>query len=240
MKFSTNPIPLQKWIFEQFAISDHAIILELGCGPGTLWVKNSGQIPPGWDIMVTDFSEGMLEAARVNLQELQHTFRYRIVDAQDMPFEDNSFDAVIANHMLYHVPDRFRALSEIRRVIKPGGPLYATTFGEQHMAEMWALVHPFAPHLLEHRPDTVWGFTLENGASQLARFFGDVKRIDYESDLAITDAEAVIAYLRSTKTLNNFDMTDIVTAHIRERINAAIGERGAFHITKATGMFIAK
>jgi SAM-dependent methyltransferase len=238
--YSTNPAPLTRWVFEQFTFLSQAVILELGCGPGTLWVNNSGQISPGWDITLTDFSEGMLEAARTNLQNIQHHFRYRNVDAQDIPFEDNAFDVVIANHMLYHVPDRLKALSEIRRVLRPGGPLYATTVGEQHMGEMWALVHPFAPHLVEHRPDTVSGFSLEDGGSQLARFFGDVRRIDYEDNLEVTDAEAVIAYLRSTTTLNNLDFTDAVITHVRDTINAAIVERGAFHITKATGMFIAE
>ncbi len=239
-QFSTNPLPWQKWIFEQLDIPAQATILDLGCGPGTFWVENQGKIPAGWEITLTDFSEGMLEAAQKNLQDTGHTFRFRIVDAQDISFDDASFDAVIANHMLYHVPDRLQALSEIKRVIRPGGPLYATTVGEQQMVEMWALVHPFAPDLLWHRPHTIIsGFTLENGAGQLTQFFCDVKRIDYDDNLEVTDAEAVIAYLRSTTTLNNLNMTDAMVTYIRERINAAITERGAFHVTKASGLFSA-
>ena len=64
--------------------------------------------------------------------------------------------------------------------------------------------------------------------------------MDYEDNLEVTDAEAVIAYLRSTTTLNNLNMTDAMVTHIRETINAAITEHGAFHITKATGLFIAE
>ena len=237
--FSTNPVPLQQWVFKQFTFPAQATILDLGCGPGTLWVEKSGQIPAGWEIILTDFSEGMLEAAQTNLQELHHNFSFRIVDAQDIPFDDKSFDVVIANHMLYHVPERSQALSKIRRVLKAGGRFYVTTVGKRHMAEMWALVHPFVPHLLEHRSRATSGFTLENGASQLTQFFGNVKRIDYEDNLEITNSETVIAYLRSSTTLDNFSMTDAVIAHVCDTIDSAIAERGAFHVTKATGLFIA-
>ena len=62
------------------------------------------------------------------------------MDAQDIPFEDDTFGCVVANHMLYHVPDLDKGLAEIRRVLKPGGKLYAATNGEAHMLELEAFV----------------------------------------------------------------------------------------------------
>ena len=59
-------------------------------------------------------------------QSLLHTdlkFTFGKIDAQSIPYEKDSFDAVIANHMLYHVPDLARTLSEIRRVLRPEGCL---------------------------------------------------------------------------------------------------------------------
>ena len=44
---------------------------------------------------------------------------YAVLDLQALPFPEACFDAVIANHMLYHVPDRPRALAEVQRVLKP-------------------------------------------------------------------------------------------------------------------------
>ena len=239
MHFSTNPQSWQQWIFEQFNIPAQATILELGCGPGTLWVENKKYIPAGWEILITDFSEGMLEAARVNLSDALYNTRFRVVDAQDIPFDDESFDAVIANHMLYHVSDRPQALSEIKRVLKNGGHLYASTVGKRHMTEMWALLQPFVPLLLERFTRTPSSFTLENGGSQLAQYFGDVKRIDYDDNLEITDAEAVIAYLHSSTTLADFTLTDAAADHVRARVNKAVEKRGAFHVTKASGLFTA-
>lgn len=238
-RFSTNPTPWQHWVFDQLKVPARACILELGCGPGDLWVQNSGRIPMGWEITLTDFSTGMLETAQQNLRDTPHNISFEIADAQDISYDGGTFDAVIANHMLYHVPDRPQALAEIRRVLKTGGRVYASSVGEKHMGEMWALLQPFAPHLLERFSRSAWSFTLENGASQLAQVFGDGERRDYEDNLEITDAEAVIAYLRSSTTLAEFTLTDTAVAHVRAQVNAAIAERGIFHVTKASGLFIA-
>ncbi|MCH8206807.1 MAG: class I SAM-dependent methyltransferase [Chloroflexi bacterium] len=96
-------------------------ILELGCGPAELWVKNIDRVPSAWRITLSDLSEGMVREARQNLQSGVSRFSFAVCDAQRVPFDDESFDAVIANHMLYHVSDRQRAYAEIRRVLRPGG-----------------------------------------------------------------------------------------------------------------------
>ena len=57
----------------------------------------------------------------------------RTCDAQDLPFDDGTFDVVVANHMLYHVPDPRRAAAEFARVLRPGGVLLAATNGPQHL-----------------------------------------------------------------------------------------------------------
>jgi len=240
--YSTNPTSWQHWIFDQLKVPARACILEIGCGPGDLWVQNRERIPRNWEITLTDFSAGMVEAAQHNLRSMamKRHISFEIADAQDIPCDDASFDAVIANHMLYHVPDRPQALEEIRRVLKTGGYVYASTVGEKHMAEMWALLQPFAPNLVPERFSQVSStFTLENGASQLAQVFGDVERRDYKDSLEITDPEPVIAYLRSSQTLAEFSWTDAVGTHVRTQVNAAIAERGAFQVTKASGLFIA-
>src|SRR5436305_15089237 len=89
----------------------------------------------------------MLEEARRNLEKGGRAFRFELMDAQAIPFEDRGFDAVIANHMLYHVPDRGLALAEVRRVLKPGGRLYTSTIGGSHLRELDELVSRFEPGL---------------------------------------------------------------------------------------------
>src|SRR5262249_18967309 len=134
-RFSTNRYDFQMWVFDQLKLASDSRILELGCGPGSLWRPNCERIPPGWQITLTDFSIGMLEEARANLTGAP-AFTFQLADAQALPFQVAEFDGVIANHMLYHVPDRARAFSEIRRVLRPGGRFYAATNGEAHLQEI--------------------------------------------------------------------------------------------------------
>ncbi len=135
--FSTNPYGWFNWVFDHLLkLPEDAKILELGCGPGYLWKENVSRIPAGWNITLSDLSSGMLDAAWRNLVVTGRAFQFKEIDAQSIPFEDETFDAVIANHMLYHVPDRPKAIAEIKRVLKPGGRLIATTVGENHMNEI--------------------------------------------------------------------------------------------------------
>jgi ubiquinone/menaquinone biosynthesis C-methylase UbiE len=63
-------------------------------------------------------------------------FSMRRMDVQALDLPDAAFDAVVANWMLYHVPDRPRALAEIRRVLRPGGTLFSATNGDAHVREI--------------------------------------------------------------------------------------------------------
>jgi DNA-binding transcriptional MerR regulator len=107
--YSANKYGWMRWYFEQLDIPENSKILELGCGDGSFWYKNLDRIPSGWDITLTDFSHGMLEDAKNALKGSSHSFKFKIVDAQSIPCEDETFDVVLANHMLYHVSDKERA-----------------------------------------------------------------------------------------------------------------------------------
>ena len=135
-RFAANPYRWFPWIFDQFQLPHNARILELGCGPGWLWLSNRDRIPADWDITLTDFSPGMLDEARRNLAQVSHMFNYAVADAQEIPYPENSYDGVIANHMLYHMPAIPAAISEIRRVLKEGGRFYASTLSSDYLHEM--------------------------------------------------------------------------------------------------------
>src|SRR5205823_11502042 len=134
-RFSTNP-GWAEWLFKREAPGPGARILDLGCGPATLWRANRARIDPSWSLTLADFSPGMIEAAR---RELGDGAVYVVADAQELPFPAESFDAVVANHMLYHVADRPRAFAEIRRVLVAGGAFHASTVGRGHLGELVAL-----------------------------------------------------------------------------------------------------
>jgi ubiquinone/menaquinone biosynthesis C-methylase UbiE len=241
LRFSTNPYGWSRWVFDRLtALPEHARVLELGCGPGDLWAANRARIPDGWDLILTDFSPGMVAAAQAKLSELERQITTKTVDAQGIPFDDGTFDAVIANHMLYHVPDRRRALREIRRVLRVDGTFFATTVGDRHMSQLWSLVEPFVLDINERTGRVSSGFTLENGGSQLSELFPVVIRNDYEDALEVTEVQPIVDYLRSSVTLMDCTLEPSQWATIRRTVAAHIELEGSFYIHKASGILIAQ
>ncbi|MBN2085998.1 MAG: methyltransferase domain-containing protein [Anaerolineales bacterium] len=235
-RFSTNPYGLLRWIFERFNLPPVCRILELGCGSGNLWMDNDGRIPDGWDVRLTDASVGMLGQARRNLGQSRRPYGFGAVDAQRIPFAGATFDAVIADHMLYHVPDRKKALMEIQRILKPGGRFYASTVGRGHMRELAELVAGFDPAL------DAWGaghldadtFMLENGAAQLTPLFTDVLLHRYEDALVVTEPAPLVEYILSGRITLDAEQRASLTKYVEEKMERA---GGAFRIEKETGIF---
>jgi SAM-dependent methyltransferase len=238
IRFSINPYGWLRWVFDRFAFPPECRILELGCGPGSLWRENAHRIPEGWEISLSDSSPGMARQARQNLRKIPRRFRYAVIDAQSIPSAGGTFDAVIADHMLYHVPDRAKALGEIRRVLKPGGRFHASTIGRGHMRELAELMGRFDPTL------DAWGsgglaaetFTLENGAAQISEFFTDVSLDRYEDGLAVTETEPLVAYIQSGRMALEEERRASLAEHVAGEIKRA---GGAFRITKESGIFTA-
>lgn len=238
-RFSRNTYGWQPWVFDQFELPAEARILELGCGPGDLWRENLPRLPHGWQITLSDFSEGMLLQARRSLEGLRpgNPFQFESINAQarPYPFADQSLDAVVANHMLYHLSDRPAALAEIRRVLKPGGQLYATSVGQEHLGEIAQLLLRFDPAA------GPWGavanpFLLENGAEQLAPWFEPVSLRRYEDALAVTEAGPLVDFILSGWCAIEAERVPRLRAFVEDEIRQS---GGVFHIRKDSGMFIA-
>jgi SAM-dependent methyltransferase len=232
--FSTNTYGWQRWVFDHLTLPPSARVLELGCGTAALWQENQGRVPAGWEIALADLSRGMLTTARGNLSDTGRDFGWLHADAQALPFPDGGHEAVIANHMLYHVPDLERTLSEMGRVLRPGGRLFAATNGEYHMYEMH-------PEQLARRYGLVLGidpigavrsFTLENGAEALARHFTNVRLFIYEDSLEISEAQPLVDYMMSMQRADRSQAGALLAAVQRE-----LDERGTIHITKSSGLF---
>src|SRR5919108_178157 len=95
-------------------------------------------------------------------------------DAQALPFDPDEFDVVVANHMLYHVPDPALAVAELARVLRPGGTLLAATNGHRHLRELGEIrraVFGGTDSLL----DAARAFGIESGEPLLRECFGAVE-----------------------------------------------------------------
>jgi SAM-dependent methyltransferase len=236
-RFSSNKYGWMLWAFDQLDLPPEARVLELGCGPGALWVENRTRIPGGWRVVLADLSAGMMEEAQRALGALRGRFQFLVADVQALPFGDASFDGVIANHMLYHVPDVPRALSESRRVLRPGATFYAATNGERHMGELDELARTFDCGLMG--PSGEYSFSLETGAEQLGEWFDHVELYRYEDSLLVTEAEPLVAYILSlvgnAQSLLAGEKVDELTTFVEREL----ADKGAIRIGKDTGLFTA-
>jgi ubiquinone/menaquinone biosynthesis C-methylase UbiE len=224
-RYSRTTVSYPHWIFDGYAFGDEADVLEVGCGDGNIWRENLGRIPPGWRLTLTDFSPGMVEAARGVLGDRAD---YLVADVQDLPFPDASFDAAIANHMLFHVEDRRRALGEIARVLRPGGTFRATTIGLDHVREIRELVPP--------PPESQWAktrerFTIEQVAEELAPFFTNVvvELVPGPQDLEVTELEHLLDFVRSRG-----DVAEEQLEPLRRAAERDIAEQGFFRVSRAS------
>ena len=184
---------------------------------------------------LTDLSQGMIDDAKRNVSAKPEKFTFDIADVCDLQFDDESFDVVTANYMMYHAPSQDKALSEISRVLKPGGRLYASTNSVDHIVEFLDLQKKFIvddPQLktigLAHA-----AFTLENGGAMIEKHFSKVEVIHDNSICKATDPEIVINYAMSMDA--TLDEQAVTTA-----ITDEIDRNGYFKVTRSTGMFIAQ
>ncbi|MEP7293206.1 MAG: class I SAM-dependent methyltransferase, partial [Chloroflexota bacterium] len=174
-QYTVPKIDFPQWVLHRLHWRGDERVLDVGSGTGAYY-DSLREFWPDVTYHALDRSAGMLA---------EHRARGDLIaaDAQQLPFEDGRFDVVMANHMLYHVPNIDAALLETRRVLKPGGVLIAATNSIQSMPEFHALFR--RGMLLLSTPGKIYSqpplpaqasFSLENGARLLSRHFYAVER----------------------------------------------------------------
>lgn len=103
---------------DRSGLPDDAVVLDAGCGTGGL-LRHLGSLRPGWRCSGIDIEPAACTFAR------QRDARADIIcgSVNALPFEAETFDAVVSADVLYHLDDDLGALRELRRVLKPGGVL---------------------------------------------------------------------------------------------------------------------
>jgi SAM-dependent methyltransferase len=235
-KFSTSPVRWFEWLHQQFSWSGRRDVLDVGCGTGLFW----STLPDSLDdvrVVLGDISRSMLDLALVAAEPHVAYVRALELNAQSLPFEDSSFDVVVANHMLYHASDLERAVAEIRRVLRPGGLLVASTIGPGHLAELIEIERAIFTVPRTRVLGEVFGPI--SGFAPLERHFDAVEWRTFDDNLRCTDVNDVLAYITSTPPGAHAtpEQRDGLRDEIQRRMDHG---QGVLTVVKEGGVFLAR
>lgn len=239
-RFQQPPIRTSAWSLDLAGLRGDERVLDIGCGNGLHLAELARRAHRG-EVHGMDLSPGMLDAARLHVPSAS----LLVGDAQHLPFVDGSFDLVLAMHMLYHVPDRALALSEIRRALRPGGIALALTNSHRHLEELNRLIGAVLHDLMgaeRTMPRAYLRFSSESGDAELQHHFASVERHDARRELVVTEVEPIVAYVASMGSVATpvGDDPGPVLREVERRARAVIEADGAFRIRTDVGCFVCR
>jgi ubiquinone/menaquinone biosynthesis C-methylase UbiE len=239
--YSTGKQTFFQWQAGMLPSMDEKSILELGAGNGALW-KDLLPRCRKCRIHLTDIAEDVLDSARETLtpvESMTESLTFEPVDFNNLPFPDQSFDVVIANHNLFYAQDVSSVLKSIHRILTPGGVLICSTIGQDHLHELVDIIR-------QHKADLPWGaekwadrFGLENGAQLLLSEFQHVDQFEYDNNLHVNAIDPVISYLK--KTMKGA-LTQWITKNrddVESILHESMHKKGYIRLSPHSGFFIA-
>jgi SAM-dependent methyltransferase len=148
--------------------------LEVGCGTGALSAAIVAHCAPN-SLVCIDPSEGFVERARANVPDRRADFR--VGDAQAMTLESGSRDTVVSALVLNFIPERTKALAEMKRVARPGGTVafYVWDYpggGVEFIRAFWDAATALEPDARDLTEDRRFPFCTSDGLTDLARRSG--------------------------------------------------------------------
>ncbi len=233
--YSQNQQGWFPWIYEQMEIRPDMRILEVGCGDGTLWTDNLKRLPENIAITLSDISEGMLRDARRAIGAEDARFSYNRLDCHQIPYGDEEFDLVIADHVLFYCEDITQVCREVFRVLKPAGRFLCSAYGQNHMKEVSQLVEGFDERIVLAADKLYNRFGMENGREILVRYFSSCEWRMYEDSLIVQEPEPLISYVLSCHGNQEQYLTERYKefrAYVKRRTDKR------FQITKEAGIFV--
>jgi ubiquinone/menaquinone biosynthesis C-methylase UbiE len=118
-RYTVPKIDFAEWVLELIPWRGGEVVLDLGCGSGLYRAPLLARIGRHGRLVSADLSFGMLQ--QLAARSPAEPNRRLNADAMNLPLPSDSLDVVLANHVLYHLPDIGRGVAEIHRVLRPGG-----------------------------------------------------------------------------------------------------------------------
>ena len=235
-RFSSNKHGWYNWTFSNLKLKKNYKVLEIGCGNGALWAKNIEYLNDSIEVTLTDICQDMINDAQVNLDGYDKRFNFQIADPNNIPFEGESFDIVIANHVLFYMKDLNKVLSDIKRVLKVGGYFYCSTIDNNHMKELEELMLGFNSNIKISEEKLSSKFGLDNGERILKEYFVDIQKYLYKDKLIVNDTKGILEYIYSIPG-NILEVIDTKKKEFEIYVDKKMQQNGELHITNSQGLF---
>ena len=244
-KFSEHTSDWHALFTEVLDIVPGEKVVDVGCGPGGIHRHLSRA---GAQVTGIDASPGMVAEARAQAERDALNVQVQVGDAEHLPFSDDQFDAALCCHMLYHVPDIQKALTELRRVVRSDGRVLISTNDADHCARLNDL-HAQAARELGFVP--VVGDLAGGGRFSLSDLplvqsvFPSVQLHHLPNAFIWPTVEPALRYYASgridaiQRSAEETGHREPLIARMRELIGEIVKSEGVFRVPKDAGYFLA-
>lgn len=241
--YSEPKIDFVNWVLDHLDWAGRETVVDAGCGSGNFLAETEKRANR---VIAGDLFLGML---RILPPSPHHRLNF---DARHLPLRRNTADVILANHMLFYIPDRPGALAEFARVLRPDGNLLATTNSIDSMAELIRLRKRVINRLAGVDLDTpreisqdVTPFSLENGGHQLESHFPLVARYDLPAALLFPQPQPLIDFMASMReSFFEHLPADLAWEEIlrvlEEEVEHHFRGHDCYRVNKLTGLFVAR
>ena len=242
-QFTVNKFSFHQWIFDKLPISKNASqkfkILEVGCGTSAFWKQNIDKIKKNIDLVLTDFSEGMLEKAKKNVDKTKfNSVAFDVAEVEKLEKFKDTFDIVMCHNTVYHSEDKNVALQNLSNCLKDENSIATiTTNSEKHMLNVYEIGRNLDSNFPTDR--IIDSFTEEVADVMLPNFFKVEKYVEEEL-LKVTDLEIMMNYVYSGTEPRGIKLKNSFDSDYRKIVSNEISKNGFFKIIKRSPLYICK